>query len=57
MENPLLPSSTVPLLLGISTHLFIFIRGEWHLQVPHILFGHLSAFSLLCIIFTRDNDW
>jgi hypothetical protein len=46
----------VPLVLGIHVHLLVFIRGEWHLHVPQILFSHLIALSLLSTTLTRNQD-
>ncbi|KAJ5716006.1 cytochrome P450 [Penicillium malachiteum] len=33
--------------LGIGMHLVLFIRGEWHVQAPDILLGHLLLFISL----------
>jgi hypothetical protein len=34
-------------LAGVAAHLAIFIRGEWHLVVPQIVFTHVAVFGLL----------
>ncbi|PWY96633.1 benzoate 4-monooxygenase cytochrome P450 [Aspergillus sclerotioniger CBS 115572] len=34
-------------LVGIAIHHGLFIHGEWHVQAPNILLGHLLAFALL----------
>ncbi|PYI01926.1 benzoate 4-monooxygenase cytochrome P450 [Aspergillus sclerotiicarbonarius CBS 121057] len=33
--------------LGVAMHHGLFIHGEWHVQAPNILLGHIVAFALL----------
>ena len=40
-------------LAGVAVHLGIFIRGEWHLLVPQIVFVHASLFCLLWTLVTH----
>jgi hypothetical protein len=37
-------------MLGVTLHLAVFIRGEWHLYVPEILLSHGVAFSAVCLL-------
>jgi hypothetical protein len=54
------PSQILPFVaasaVGVSMHLFVFIHGEWHLKVLHVLFGHLFAFSVVHFLCSRLND-
>lgn len=34
-------------LIGIFSHYGLFVRGEWHLAVPQIIFGHVALASLV----------
>lgn len=38
-------------LFGFGVHHSIFIHGEWHVQAPYILLGHIWTFS--CILLAR----
>jgi len=40
---------------GIAVHLGVFIRGEWHLFAPHVVFIHAFGF-LLIGLFTAYHD-
>jgi hypothetical protein len=49
---------TAAVSLGVGMHHFVFIHGEWHLKVPHIIFGHGSSFLViyaLCSLLTADK--
>ena len=35
---------------GIAIHHGLFIHGEWHIQAPNILLGHLLAFALIQVL-------
>lgn len=51
-------SIALALSIGITTHLAVFIRGEWHLSASHILavyiFVFASASTLWCWFNPRD---
>jgi hypothetical protein len=49
MMAPVVPMAVVPFCLGVIIHLGFFIRGEWHLQAPHIVLGHALVFTLLLV--------
>ena len=34
---------------GVAVHYGLFIRGEWHLYVPKIVFGHIA---LTCVVWS-----
>lgn len=34
---------------GVAAHYSLFIRGEWHLYVPKIVFGHMA---LACVVWS-----
>lgn len=40
-------------LLGIVTHLGVFIRGEWHVQAPQLAVSH--ACVLLCVVLYQSD--
>jgi hypothetical protein len=44
---PVALMAIVPFCLGVIMHLGVFIRGEWHLQAPHIILAHAFIFTLL----------
>lgn len=41
-------------LAGVTIHLGIFIRGEWHLMVPQIIIFHITLFCLLWTVATYN---
>lgn len=43
----------VAALAGVSAHLGIFIRGEWHLVVPQIVFAHVGLLAMLWMVVAR----
>jgi ACR3 family arsenite efflux pump ArsB len=45
------------LVVGILVHVGVFIRGEWHLHILHILISHISIFSLtLHLIYQKKGE-
>ncbi|PWY84975.1 cytochrome P450 [Aspergillus heteromorphus CBS 117.55] len=53
MNNPL--ALTVGAVTGVVMHHGVFIHGEWHLQAPSILVGHVSVFAVLLLASTRSS--
>lgn len=50
------PTIYYAILVGITAHIGIFKRGEWHMKVPKVLFGHvLIAFILIVLESTRHS--
>ncbi|KAF2438378.1 cytochrome P450 [Karstenula rhodostoma CBS 690.94] len=49
MMAPVAPMVIAPFFLGVIMHLGFFMRGEWHLQAPHIILAHALAFTLLLV--------
>ncbi|KAI1370083.1 hypothetical protein F4677DRAFT_399145 [Hypoxylon crocopeplum] len=47
MIAPVLPQVIAPLCLGVSLHLGLFIRGEWHLHAASVSLAHVLVFALL----------
>ena len=41
---------------GVVAHHALFIRGEWHLQGPKVLLGHLVLSSLVWCFFLRQES-
>ncbi|KAI1814977.1 cytochrome P450 [Poronia punctata] len=58
VSNPLAPEVLVASLLGIFSHLIIFIRGEWHMRTLYVATIYsLLAVTLCCAEFYRLHDW
>ncbi|KAH6842172.1 hypothetical protein B0I37DRAFT_193496 [Chaetomium sp. MPI-CAGE-AT-0009] len=49
MAATMMPSVILALSLSVLMHLGLFMRGEWHLQAPAIVSGHILAFILLLV--------
>lgn len=49
MAATMMPSVVLALSLSVLMHHGLFIRGEWHLQAPVIVSGHVLAFLLLVV--------
>jgi cytochrome P450 len=49
MAATAIPSVILALSLSVLMHVCLFIRGEWHLQAPAIVSGHVLAFVLLLV--------
>ncbi|CAH0051225.1 unnamed protein product, partial [Clonostachys solani] len=47
MATPLLPQVIAPLILGVTLHLGLFIRGEWGLYAASVASGHAVLFALV----------
>jgi hypothetical protein len=46
--------------LGVGAHHLVFIHGEWHLKVPHIVSSHCSIFLAiyaLCSLFAANRSF
>jgi hypothetical protein len=49
MVTSMLLQVIAPLFLGVSLHLGLFVRGEWHLYAASIFLAHALVFSLLLV--------
>ncbi|KAI1662063.1 cytochrome P450 [Daldinia decipiens] len=47
--NPTLDAWMVGIVCGLIAHHGIFIKGEWHIQAPRIIVGHLWIFFVLTL--------
>ncbi|OTA95489.1 hypothetical protein M434DRAFT_379728 [Hypoxylon sp. CO27-5] len=52
----MLKAIIIAFILGISTHHGLFIRGEWHLQAPHILGAYLLTTSVFLLLATSYTE-
>ncbi|RYP55519.1 hypothetical protein DL769_010135 [Monosporascus sp. CRB-8-3] len=41
---------------GLLTHNAIFVRGEWHMRIPHIIAGHFLLGSFAWYSINQSND-
>ncbi|CAG9953639.1 unnamed protein product [Clonostachys rosea f. rosea IK726] len=47
IATPVLPQVIAPLILGVTLHLGLFIRGEWNLYAASVASGHALVFALV----------
>jgi hypothetical protein len=52
-----LTSIVFPRLLGITAHLGLFIRGEWHLRAPAILIAHTITFLVIFYLKLQHREY